>query len=165
MSHQNESEEAKRHRTQFDGNFDLVRFYALAGLKDFSEDPRWLAKKIGCSVEQALDWKDQLIQAGYWSRAENGQLKAQDNNLNISTTAGDFLSFSAQIHTRISDKGPCWFSHATLALKESDMLEFVAKIHEVIQEMKQKPYGEKEGEKIVSYSFVICDALHDPMKN
>lgn len=165
MSHQNESEEAKRHRAQIDGNFDLIRFFVLVGMKGFSEDPRWLAKKIGCSVEQALDWTDKLLQAGYWVRGEDGKINSATKYFNMATDTGDFLSFSAQIHTRISDKGPCWFSHATIAMSESNAMEFVRKIRDVAEEFRQKKYGEREGEIMVSYSFVICDALHDPNKS
>lgn len=85
-------------------NWYYIAIRELAALKDFSEDPEWIAKHVypNISMKQAKHALDELIQLGLLIRDESGRLKPADANL---ATEDEVVSSSiAQYHRQALER-------------------------------------------------------------
>lgn len=157
-------------KVKFRKDYKFLRFYLLPFLKDFSADVRWMAEKIGTNVEQAFEYQDLLIASAYWVRHPNGGISAKENyprfrkNFDDFLNTAEFMTLNANISTRITDDGQCWYETFTIPTTKELETEFIGKLDSLLKEFREK--SEKTpGDTIVSWSQIYTHALNGPNAN
>ena len=152
-------------RVKFRKDYKFLRFYLLPFLKDFSTDIRWMAEKVGVDLAQAFEYQDLLVQSGYWTRNATGGISATENyerfkkNFDGILTAAEFMTLSANISSRISDSGACWFETFTICTTKELEAEYIKGLNSLLKDFRAKSEQAK-GENIISWSQVYTHALN-----
>lgn len=157
-------------KLKFRKDYKFLRFYLLPFLSDFSADVRWMAEKVGVNVEQAFEYQDLLIESGYWARLPNGGLSAKENyarfkaNFDEFLNTAEFMTLSANISTRITDNGQCWYETFTIATTKELETEFIGKLDSLLKDFRSKS-EQVPGDIMISWSQIYTHALNGTNAN
>lgn len=157
-------------RLKFRKDYKFLRFYLLPFLSDFSADIRWMAEKVGVSIEQAFEYQDLLLQTGYWLRNSTGGISAKENypqfkkNFDDFLNTAEFMTLNANISSKISDNGQCWYETFTVCTTKELESEFIQKLSSLLTDFREK--SEKQaGDIMISWSQIYTHALNGQQAN
>lgn len=145
-------------------DFQLLVFYMLPMMEEFSEEPAWLLGKSKVPAAKAERFKSDLLSAGLWIRDAGGRLRTRQDRLGMGDSgtrelkSAEFLTMSAQIFSHIAPDGPCWYEAHTVTTSHELKRQFLSRMHEVVQEFLKASEGAK-GETILTWSHVVLDTL------
>lgn len=145
------------------GDYLLNRFVHLPSLKDFDSDPRWMAKRVGISVEQAMEYLDILISTGVWHKEEKGEFKVRQQYFNSVKSAGDFMALAAGLHSTLLTSENCWYVFENWTTSEAAVKNLVNKLDKAFLEFKEESKS-SNSEMMVAFNFAISDVLKNLKK-
>jgi hypothetical protein len=157
-------------RIKFRRDYKFLRFYLLPFLSDFSADVRWMVEKVGVNVEQAFEYQDLLLETGYWVRLSNGGLSAKANyakfkqNFDDFLNTAEFMTLNANISSRLTDNGQCWYETFTICSTKELETEFIGKLDSLLKEFRTKS-EQASGDLMVSWSQIYTHALNGTNAN
>ncbi|HPI40729.1 MAG TPA: DUF4423 domain-containing protein [Pseudobdellovibrionaceae bacterium] len=150
-------------------NFNFSMFSLLPKLEQFDQDPRWMAKQIGISVEVALDWQDLLISCGLWKKNDSGKVFRTEEHIDYyengtTGTMPDFLSTMATLSSKLTESGPCSYEYEILATSGDVLKDFVREIREVENRFLKRSLT-ANCDRIVGWSRAVVDiSSHNSQK-
>ncbi|MFM6930101.1 MAG: hypothetical protein ACKOX6_16645 [Bdellovibrio sp.] len=145
-------------------NYNFMKFSLLPELADFKNDLRWMSSKVGVSIEESLNFQEELLAVGIWSKNNSGEIHTSEKFVDYFPESEShkrvlgFLTTNANLASKVSNDGPCWFEYSTVVTTEALRNEFIKNINSAYQEFIKKSQ-ETKGTEIVSWSHMFMDAL------
>lgn len=152
-------------KIKFRKDYKFLRFYLLPFMNNFSTDIRWMAENVGISIEQAFEYQDLLLETQYWIKQSNGGLSAKENYSKFKTNFDDFLNtaefmtLNANISSRLSDSGQCWYETFTVCTTKELESEFIKNLNSLLVDFRAKS-ERSNGEIMISWSQIYTHALN-----
>lgn len=157
-------------RRMFRKDYKFLRFYLLPFMNDFIPDVRWMSEQVGTSIQQAFEYQDLLMNAGYWIRNSSGGISAKENYLRFKNnfdsllSAAEFLTLCTNISSRISNDGQCWFETFTITTTKDIQNDFIKNLNSLLKDFRQKSEN-SSGEIMISWSQIYTHALNGTNAN
>lgn len=158
-----QTSDVTRFQSLIAGDFSLIRFTLLPYMNEFKNDPRWMAKAVGVSVDQSLGYIDLLFDQGIWSHSSNGKIEVTDSFIQYAQSIPDFLTASASLHAKLALGGRSWFKFENWATSEQAVSNLVKKVNKALVEFREES-READGETMVSFSFSIGEVINQASK-
>lgn len=105
------------------------------------------------------------MKIGYWTKLPSGMLSARENyprfrkNFDDFLNAAEFMTLNANISSKISDSGQCWYETFTIPTTKALETEFIAKLNSLLTEFRSKSES-VPGEIMVSWAQIYTHALN-----
>lgn len=146
-------------------DLDLMKFYNLVFLSDFVSSVDWMALKLGIDKDQAYRYQDILLKLGVWKLAEGGRIYSTERflaleaqNTNPENFVKSFVVANADVVSRLSLNGACWFDYTLIATTSAIRERFVTDIKVALQRFIQDS-NSGPGTEIVAWSHAFTDIL------
>ncbi|MFM6927193.1 MAG: hypothetical protein ACKOX6_01945 [Bdellovibrio sp.] len=145
-------------------NYNFMKFSLLPELADFKNDLRWMSSKVGVSIEESLNFQEELLAVGIWKKNSDGSVVTTEKFIEYapgdepSKKTMDFLTLNANLAARVSFDGPCWYEYSTIVTTDELRKEFIKNVWNAYQEFLTKS-RETKGDQMVSWSHMFTDAL------
>lgn len=145
-------------------DYNFMKFSLLPDFAEFKNDLRWMAAKVGVSIEEALNFQDELLAVGLWTKNSDGSIVSTEKFTEYAPTDDqnkkimDFLTLNAGLAAKLTYDGPCWYEYSTVVTTDELRKEFIGNVWKAYQDFITKSQQTK-GTQMVTWSHMFTDAL------